>query len=399
VRTPDRTTERAGTLLPEKRVKTATIHAWASPDPARSYLAGQLAPPLILMADLLKWTPLPYGPLAWRDAYETHLESCVDASLTESREDGCLKESLSLLGEGTRRRFLRAPAVATMLRSHVGNQFDGRIFARLLLAELAASGLVDELPESLWTARGDRLLDQREPEDWTLAGIRLGDTDVAVDLASPFAFPDDEFGIAETAPHPSAETDIALRNVLDAVGAIRDACQPALALVILLIEVLAIRRAPAEATTFYSSTFPGCPGLVRLCNAHLQETGPAQIAEALVHESIHCILHVHEELERPFVCDAKASQAKITSPWTGATIRLQSYIHACAVWYGIYWLWSAVEFANPLWKAEIAVLKQRALRGFQFHPVSRGLAAFEHLLTKDVMEFLQDLEDRMFGAT
>jgi len=369
-----------------------------SSDGARTGPVGVDIPPLIAMADLLQWTPVRHGPVLWRDAFEMHLERHVLAVLAQSEPDRCLEESLTLLAEGARRRFLRAPAVATLLRRQLGNPFDDRVFARLLLAELAAAGIPTELPESLWTARGDRLLEQGEPERWTLTGAPLGDTGIALDLASPFEFPDDEFGIAETAPHGSEELEIAMGKVLEAIEALRLASPPALALVTSLIEVLALRRELPKPTAFYSSTFPGCPGLVRLTNTHLPEASSHAIVEGLVHESIHCILHVHEELEEPFVRKAEDRDTKVRSPWTGATIRLQSYIHACAVWYGIYWLWSADGFAAGPPDGEVETLRQRARRGFQYRPVSVGLAPFRDLITNSIGALLQELEERMLQA-
>jgi hypothetical protein len=369
--------------------------AHGKPDDGRSY--GAEVPHLVAIADLLRWAPADYDPLDWRNAFDGHLERRISAVLNQSEPDACIAESLALLAEKTRRRFLSAPAVATMLRCHVGDQFDGRLFARMLLAELAAAGHAVELPESLWTARGDRWLDRRAPQRWTCSGVKLGDTGIAVDLASSFQFPDDEFGVAETAPHNSMELEIAIPKVLAAIKALRDACPPALALVTSVVEVLALRRETANATTFYSSTFPGCPGLVRLTNAHLPETSTRLIVEGLVHEAIHCMLHIHEELEEPFVREEEHSHAKVTSPWTGAPIRLQSYIHACAVWYGIYWLWSADGFGPST--GEVEFLKQRACRGFQYHPVSIGLAPFSHLLTNSIKALLCKLEERMLQVT
>jgi hypothetical protein len=345
------------------------------------------------MADLLSWTPARYEPRAWREAFDRHLESRISVVLGQSESDDCLEAGVALLADNARRRFLSAPAVATMLRCYLDNQFDSRLFAQLLLAELADAGLATELPETLWTARGDRLLDRQPSDGWAPAGTRLLDAGIDVDIASPFAFPDDEFGIAETTPHDTVEVEIVLHKVRAAIGALRQACPPALALVTSFIEVLALRREPAGATAFHSSTFPGCPGLVRFTNAHLPEAGTEMIIEALVHEAIHCILHVHEELEEPFVSEMKASHAKMTSPWTGDTIRLQSYVHACAVWYGIYWLWSADGFASS--NRIVDFMRQRAHSGFRHCPVSVGLAPFSHLLTRDIKTLLRELEERM----
>lgn len=352
-------------------------------------------PPLGSLADLLSWRPVHFTPLAWRDAFDTYLERRASVIFAQLDLDGCLAQSLAMLPESGRRRFLRAPAVATLLRRHVGNQFDGQIFAELVLAEFAAAGIATELPESMWTAHGNRFLDLSAPERWTLLGATLGDTGIAVDAASSFQFPDDEFGLSATVPHDGGELDMVMCRMLAAVSALSQACAPALELVSTLTEALALRREPTEAMSFYSSTFSGYMGLVRFTNAHLPGVDTAELVEALVHEAIHCILHVHEELEGPFVGTAEANHTKVVSPWTGATIRLQSYIHACIVWYGVYWLWSIEGFAAGSSNGQIERLRQRAQFGFRHRPISLGLASFSHLLTKSIKGLLQELEERM----
>jgi hypothetical protein len=356
-------------------------------------------PPLGAMTDLLSWWPTRFAPLAWREAFDVQLERRASAMFAKFGPDDCLAEALGLLPTTSRQRFLRAPAVATILRRGVNDQFDSRRFAELLLAELAAAGVVAELPESGWTPRGDRFLDRSAPERWRLPGAVLSYTSIDLDEESLFKFPDDEFGTAATVPHVTQEREVVKGRVLTAIAEMRQACALALDLVTTIIEVLALRREPTNATAFYSSTFCSYPGLVRFTNTHLPYADTAAIMEALVHEAIHCILHVHEEIEGAFLLTAEADQRTVVSPWTGATIHLQSYIHACAVWYGIYWLWSREGFGSgiPRWRVEM--LRTRAQRGFQHHPVRAGLMPFSNFLTESIKDLLQELEGRMLSLT
>ena len=356
---------------------------------------GSGAPPLSVMSDLLSWRPSRVAPLAWRDAFDAHLHRRASTLLAQSDPDGCLEESLALLPEGMRRRFLRAPVLATRLCRPDSEQFDARFFAELLLAELAAAGVATELPESRWTARGDRFLDRSTPEGWTVPGATLGDTGISINQTSPCEFPDDEFGIPVTELHDHQELELVLARLLDAVTALRRARPAALTLVTTFTEVLALRREPARTVLLHSSTFSGYPGLVRLTNGHLPGVNTAALVESLVHEAIHCILHVHEEVVEPFVRTPEANHTKLTSPWTGATIRLQSYVHACAVWYGLYWLWSTEAFAGNDDTGRVAALRQRALQGFLARPVSVRLSPLRHLLARDIGALLEELEARM----
>lgn len=356
-------------------------------------------PPLGAMTDLLSWRPTRFAPLAWREAFDARLERRASAMFAKFGPDDCLAEAMGLLPETSRRRFLRAPAVATILRREVDDQFDGRRFAELLLAEMAAAGVVAEVPESVWTPRGDRFLNRSAPECWRLPGAVLSYTGINLDEESLFQFPDDKFGIAATVPHVTQEREIVTIRVLTAIDEMRQSCVLALDLVTTIIEVLALRRQPTNATAFHSSTFCSHPGLVRFTNTHLPDADIAAIMEALVHEAIHCILHVHEEIEGAFLLTAEANQRTVVSPWTGVTICLQSYIHACVVWYGIYWLWSREGFGAGIPRWRIEMLRTRAQRGFKQRPVRAGLMPFSKFLTESIKDLLQELEGRMLSLT
>jgi hypothetical protein len=347
------------------------------------------------VAELLRWRPARVPLRAWRDAFEEHLEQRACSIFTRSEANRCLGESLALLPASTRRRFLRAPAVSTLLGGPSGGPFDARHFAGLLFAELAAAGVAAGLPASCWSARGDRFLDRSAPQSWSFPGATVGDTGIAIDEGSSFRFPDDEFGLTATQPHDRRELEIAVERVLAAAASLGRGSPPALAFVTTFIEVLALRREP-QPVSFHSSTFPGFAGLVRFTNAHLADLDTPALMEALVHESIHGILHFHEELDGHFVRPLQAT-CKIVSPWTGAIIGLRSYVHACAVWYGIHELWSLEGFAEGEHHEHARTLGQRARSGFEHRPVSVGLAPFDHLLTTSIKQLLLEIEERMLS--
>jgi hypothetical protein len=66
------------------------------------------------------------------------------------------------------------------------------------------------------------------------------------------------------------------------------------------------------------------------------------VAAALVHEAIHSLVDV-SELRGRLVPPGTRHEQKIASPWTGASISLQSLLDAYFVWYGLmhYWVRAA----------------------------------------------------------
>jgi hypothetical protein len=375
-------------------VTTAPGHALAVREEGVDRASSE-QPALGIVAELLRWRPAQVPLRAWRDAFDDHLEQRASSVFTRSEANRCLGQSLSLLPAGARRRFLRAPAVSTLLGGPPGGPFDARHFAGLLFAELAAAGVAADLPASCWSARGDRFLDRSAPQRWTSHGATLGDTGIAVDEESSFRFPDDEFGLTATRPHGRRELELAVKRVLAATASLGRGSPPALAFVTTFIEVLALRREP-QPVSFHSSTFPGFAGLVRFTNAHLADVDTPVLMEALVHESIHGILHFHEEFDGHFVRPMQET-CKVVSPWTGAAIGLRSYVHACAVWYGIHELWSLEAFTEGEDHERARTLRQRARAGFEHRPVSVSLAPFDHLLTTAIKRLLLELEDRMLS--
>lgn len=279
--------------------------------------------------------------------------------------------SLTMMAELLRWQPARVPLVAWR------DAFDGRI-------------------ERRWTTRGNRFLDRSAPWSWTVPAPTLEDTGIAVDTASAFEFPDDEPGLAATRPHTGPELTVATRRLRTAAAALRRASPSALEFVTVFVEMLALRSAP-RLQRFHTSTFPGLAGLVRFANAHLPGVDTPALLEALVRESIHGLLHLHEEVQGPLVRPTHAS-CKITSPWTGTAVGLRAYVHACAVWYGLHHLWSLHGFASGELAERAEALRHQARAGFDHRPVSIRLAPFAHLLTPGARHLLWELEERMLSS-
>jgi hypothetical protein len=361
--------------------------------------------PLVIVADILKWNASPDEALAWKHAFDTLLEVRAGHLISLTDEDGCLRPALTLLPTEVRKRFLRAPAVSALLLRRdekgcrVEDKFNGQRFSELLIAELVLAGALSENPVPCWSAHGDCFVERSGSADVRCRHSFLGRTTILVDSDSPFHFPDEEDGVSAITIYDQRERAIVEERLLESFERLLRSCAQGLNLVTTFVDVVALRRKlrAMEKTSngFYSSTFWGYPSLVRLTNSHLPEVSTEMLMEAAVHEAIHCLLHVYEELESPFVVTSEGERLPIVSPWTGVTIPLRSYIHACAVWYGIYWLWSTVQENQPCDNERVHTLRERALRGFYMQPVTVGLAGFECLLTENATLLLHEMERRM----
>jgi hypothetical protein len=89
----------------------------------------------------------------------------------------------------------------------------------------------------------------------------------------------------------------------------------------------------------------------------------------------------------------------VTSPWTGATIRVQSLLHACAVWYAIYSYWQRGIAARAADDADAQVRCAVSLRGFQERPAALLVKEHSTLLSSDATELLERLDEAMVDLT
>jgi hypothetical protein len=120
----------------------------------------------------------------------------------------------------------------------------------------------------------------------------------------------------------------------------------------------------------------------------------AQLAEALVHEATHSFLFMFEEAHERFVGEDLSGEA-VRSPWTGKTLRLDAYVHACVVWYGLYWLWTEAGATEEVSPEQRDALRIKARSGFSDRPVTQGLKAVIDRISPPAVVLLREIEDRM----
>lgn len=135
-------------------------------------------------------------------------------------------------------------------------------------------------------------------------------------------------------------------------------------------QVVCARTAVSD-ERFYTASDATTIGVVHLANAHLPRKSAAEVASELVHEAIHQALF-RWELRHRLLEDAALATEKVRSPWTGATLDLYAFVHACFVWYGVANLWRQPNAAGDLADAlTVARLRRTAEAGFAQRPLDR----------------------------
>jgi len=343
---------------------------------------------------ILEWASMSPTLTNWNQEYVQSLRASFAKALSDTPANVCddLADSFELLPTEFQVRFLRAPEVSRRIIPWKDGSavVDVAALSRLMLATLVEAGVVEPTPTPLWTARGDKQAHERSASP-------VGETlpvQFSLDQRSPYKIPDIDRG-GNTITFAS-ESDVA-----DSVARLAIACEdlrllsPAFDLLQQNVEVVAIRAEIEEPTIFSSGTFSRHIGLVLLTNAHLPNVDRALLMNALVHEAIHCILFIHEVIRAPFLLQGPLAAQTVISPWSGAALRLHSYIEACFVWFGLFWLWTRFPARSLAERERSDQLRARAFAGFKHRPVTRILANERENIARHVWDALESIESRI----
>jgi hypothetical protein len=269
-----------------------------------------------------------------------------------------------------RERISSAPEVWTLL---AGVHYGEADLAKWIAAESESRG---------WSASG-------EMRDGEKCAIRL-ESNTIVDWQSPATLatiPDIHGEPASICPKDASE---ALAKIRDAVEILKVAAPRWVALMREFDAVLLLRSVPALAD-FNSATTRLAVGRPVFRNAHLPGASPELLADALVHETVHTVLD-HIELTCPLVTDEyRFAGATIASGWTGKELDLNTFIHACMVWFANFHVWlNAARFGAIDFERNVKMLSSRS-RGFFARP-ARQLERFGEALAPGVLEMVANAE-------
>lgn len=157
----------------------------------------------------------------------------------------------------------------------------------------------------------------------------------------------------------------------------------------------------SDARGFYSSSPERFIGATLLWNTEADGVSTEMLVDALIHEAIHSLLDMDSTLRAkgageavPWMEEAVLwdGTSRLISPWTQAPLSIAIFVHACAVWYGLFTFWS-LALATPrsgLKESEMLRLLRRAASGFFAYP-ERALQRFEPLLAPDILPGIRQM--------
>lgn len=308
------------------------------------------------------------------ELYETWFDKRFAAWVPAS-DDRRLVERLAALPPAHWRRVRHAPRIALLLRaSRVPGAADLQAMDDVLRAEEYLAGLRPE-PPGTRTALGDYLADASVPPLATRAGLS-GDALGALGTpsAEPTAAPSvrgifvdahslDLLGhplLGEPQPYHAEEVPALLRNLERGFARVESVSPEALRMIRANIAVLVAIRGTERRDQLSSGSNRSHIGLMSIANPDSLAWTPEDLAESFVHEAIHSVLYRIELAEFLHDTDAAALNERVCSPWSGRTLPLNTFIHACFVWFGLWNFWRLSLAAGQ----DCATLRLRAEKGF-----------------------------------
>jgi hypothetical protein len=287
-----------------------------------------------------------------------------------------LFHSITSLPTSSQQRLLLAPRFFTLLRSKdEPGPDDLDSFRQVLNLEKYLCTQEGAQPRGSWTALYDFYLVPEEPVEGksgfpfrgsTFRAPRLGN--MVVDAFRPFTEIDFPLPLGEVTNHTPEELEFITWRVEKSLDQISRISRTARTAVDALVQVLSLIRAPQSVKGTQSFSNKSVLGRMGLANADSNRWCISKISDAIVHESIHALIY-KIELTNSLYLDYSVEFEGFTavSPWSGRTLPLHSFVHACFVWFGLYNFWALA--SSEEYKAD--QLRSTAARGFLAgHPLS-----------------------------
>jgi hypothetical protein len=143
-----------------------------------------------------------------------------------------------------------------------------------------------------------------------------------------------------------------------------------------------MEKMPSRENLFTSGSDGSYIGRVLICNGHTVED--SVLVDALVHESIHGLLYMIDELNiwQPTRLASEKLGKIITSPWSSNPLNIRNLVQAIYVWYGLYNFWQlyGTLFSEKYRKDRLRLIE----KGFN----KLDLKPFENILLKETYQEL-----------
>ena|SRR5258707_510030 len=270
-------------------------------------------------------------------------------------------------------RLLHAPHFLFLLRSTNSPGFEQlHNYYTFVEAEEYLSGKRDRPPAGNWTALGDRYFpsEDSQPSSSEMTNPLLsGAVSIApfargilVDAWSPYLKDcwTGLYELGEIERYNLEEVEHIRQCLESSLDYIESVSPTVIDTIRSSVQVIGVIKSSMNSTAVSSMSVRRALGSLILANLLAGSWRPDDVCDAIVHETIHSIIY-QLELLNPLLKDGSSSASvQVQSPWSGRSLDLYSFTHACFVWFGLWNFWVMHSHSMP----EATALGDKAERGF-----------------------------------
>lgn len=262
-----------------------------------------------------------------------------------------LEEDYSKLNSEEKKHLLRTPEVINKLlwqNDFKEDQLKLFFSYAMEMEQAKQSKKFDyaEYSDSSWTLDGSFFISHTGDDNFdTFSTPYLSDTKIPIDCFSIYNRIDEEHmpkeWLSESYDYSEAE------ELTDNLTKIYDSFDSIIKCLIQKhVYTLLLRKIPNKETLFTSGSDGGYIGRILICNGHTVED--SVIVDALVHEAIHGLLYMIDELNvwQPSREISNEIGRTVVSPWSNNSITIRNLVQAIYVWYGLYNFWD--KYGEPI---------------------------------------------------
>jgi len=162
---------------------------------------------------------------------------------------------------------------------------------------------------------------------------------------------------------------------------------------------LILREEPSQ-PGFTSNSPQGYVGRSIITNGHLPMVDDVMLAEALVHEATHGFVGMSEAIglsgiegATPWLNDNQPYDgvSRVISPWTGTSLDIPTYLHACFVWWGLLHFWARMREHRVCDHTRARSRFFRALKGFEQDAFLGQVEPYRDIIATQLMDVFEDM--------
>jgi hypothetical protein len=198
---------------------------------------------------------------------------------------------------------------------------------------------------------------------------------IVLDAYSPY--PDTPYpaDVGEVTTITAEEIAIATKRLEESLNYIRSISRVAASTIDESVQVVTPARAPNSPEVTVALSQRTTIGRVGMINLHSDRWTVYKTSNSLVHEAIHSLIYKLELACDLYTDNAGPWRIEAVSPWTGRTLFVHSFVHACFVWFGLWKFWSLADGEDP----SVRKFREKARIGFLPGSPLKGISeeAFE----------------------